>query len=214
MHNWKLALKQKQFLFHLLFAVMMLTLVLSFFGWFLNFIELRQGHSLYDPILNFFKPKDVSYYIFFITYAASLTGIIFSLSNPYRTVHLIEMYTLLTIFRIITLYLVPLDPPDSSIPLQDSVLQNTFYRPEGNMKDLFFSGHTATLFLFFFYTRTPWLKWTFLASAIGVSIGLMIQHVHYSWDIIAAPAFAFLSYTIIVRRVKFYQTKTEFNQDI
>ena len=176
-----------------------------FFAWFLNYVETRQGHVFYDPILNFLRPRDVSDFIFFTTYSAGILGLCYGFANPYRTIHLCQMYTLLTIFRIITLFIFPLDPPTAIIPLKDSILENTFYNEGGNVKDLFFSGHTATLFLFFFFTKHRTLKWIFFACAISVAIAVVIQHVHYSYDVIVAPLFAYISYKLISRHSKLYQ---------
>jgi membrane-associated phospholipid phosphatase len=118
------------------------------------------------------------------------------------------MYILLNLFRIVCMFFIPLDPPDGIIPLNDTFLKNTVYEGGLNLKDLFFSGHTATLFLFFFFVKNNWFKLFFFLAACSVAFALVIQHVHYSLDIIAAPFFAFLSWKIITIVFKLY-TKTE-----
>lgn len=205
MYTWKLALQNKSFIQKMIWSFIFLGVIMYFFAWFLNYIETRQGHVFYDPILNFLRPRDVSDFIFFTTYGAGLLGLCYGFANPYRTIHLCQMYTLLTIFRIITLFIFPLDPPTAIIPLKDAILENTFYNEGGNVKDLFFSGHTATLFLFFFLTKHRTLKWIFFACAISVAIAVVIQHVHYSYDVIVAPLFAYISYKLISRHSKLYQ---------
>lgn len=204
MHNWKLAVKNNQFLKKIFLSLLLLITILYFFAWFLSYIESRKGHVFYDPILHFFRPYDVSDLIFYITYGASLIGIIYSLADPYRTLHICQMYSLLTVFRIITLFLLPLDPPNSLIPLKDSILESTFYNGANYVKDLFFSGHTATLFLFFFFVWNKFLKWIFFISGLIVAIAVVVQHVHYSYDVIVAPLFAFVSYKIVVKHSRFY----------
>lgn len=206
-HAWKMAFKNSSFRVRFILSFALLSVVLFFFASFLNYIELRQGHVFYDPVMNFFKPRDVSYFIFITTYTASVIGLVYAFFSPYTTLHLCQMYLLLTVFRIITLFFVPMDPPETIIPLKDVFLQHTFYETAGgNLKDLFFSGHTATLFLFFFLIRNIYLKWFFFIAAVCVAFGVVIQHVHYSYDVIAAPLFAFISYYIVNKHVKFYNS--------
>jgi membrane-associated phospholipid phosphatase len=78
----------------------------------------------------------------------------------------------------LTIWLIPLDPPSLLVEL----------------KDLFYSGHTATIFLLAFclQQKTDKVLAFFAGSIIGVL--LLIQHVHYSVDILFAPLFAFLCY--------------------
>lgn len=207
MLSWKLALQNKLFVQKLILSFLFLGLVLYFFAWFLNYIEQRQGHVFYDPVLNFLHPRDVSDFIFYTTYGAAFIGLCYAFVNPYRTLHICQMYTLLTICRIITLFIFPLDPPTNIIPLKDSILENTFYNHVGgNVKDLFFSGHTATLFLFFFFTKHQTLKWFFFTCAIAVAVFVVIQHIHYSYDVIVAPLFAYFCYKMISRHSKLYES--------
>jgi hypothetical protein len=71
-------------------------------------------------------------------------------------------------------------------------------------KDLFFSGHTSTLFLLFLIARKRALKIFFLAITLAVAMFLLKQHVHYTIDVLAAPVFAWISYRICFNRVKKY----------
>lgn len=206
MLSWKLALQNKHFIQKFILSFILLAVVLYFFAWFLNYIEQRQGHVFYDPVLNFLRPRDVSDFIFYTTYGAAFIGLCHAFANPYRTLHICQMYTLLTVFRIITLFIFPLDPPANIIPLKDSILEHTFYNAGGNVKDLFFSGHTATLFLFFFFTKHQTLKWFFFVCSIAVAVFVVIQHIHYSYDVIVAPMFAYFCYKIVSKYSKLYET--------
>ena len=91
------------------------------------------------------------------------------------------------------MYILPLESPASIIPLKDSFLQNSFYSGRENLKDLFFSGHTATVFLFAFAFKKRVLKLFFAIGGTVVGIFVVLQHVHYSIDVIVAPAFAYFS---------------------
>ncbi len=203
-YNWKIAFSNSNFRNRILFSVSALILILITFAWLLAYIETRQGHTFYDPILNFIKPRDVSDFIFFATYTTALIGLVYASTSPYKFLHLIQMYGALTVLRILTLFFVPLEPPTNIIPLHDGFLTNTFYAGSQNLKDLFFSGHAATLFLFYFFTTNKTLKYLFLIAAIAVSVGVVMQHVHYSYDVIAAPIFAYIAYRLITKFSKHY----------
>lgn len=207
LYNWKIAFSNAHFRNRFLISVAMLFIILTGFASLLAYIETRQGHAFYDPILNFIKPRDVSDFIFFVTYSAALIGLIYAFLSPYKFLHLIQMYGALTLLRVVTLFFIPLEPPTAIIPLHDTILTHTFYAGSEHLKDLFFSGHAATLFLFYFFTVNKVLKYTFLTAAIAVSAGVMVQHVHYSYDVIAAPIFAYIAYRVITKFSKHYQNE-------
>ena len=150
-----------------------------------------------DPVLNLFAPIDFSLTTFIITYAFVLSGILITSRKPCLFVKLIQGYAILTLYRIFSLVLITLEPPVAIIPLQDAFLQSTFYSGRVNLKDLFFSGHTAILFLFAFDFTNRLLKILFIAGGIIIAALLMLQHVLFSIDVFAAPVFAYL--TIITR---------------
>jgi len=209
LHNWTLALKNTNFRNRFLLSLGFLVIILTGFAWLLAYIETRQGHAFYDPILNFFKPRDVSDFIFFVTYSTAIIALVYAFSSPYKFLHLIQMYGSLTVLRVITLFFIPLEPPSEIIPLRDQFLTSTFYAGAQNLKDLFFSGHAATLFLFYFFSTNKILKYIFLVAAIAVSIGVLLQHVHYSYDVIAAPIFAYIAYRLITKFSKHYYSEAQ-----
>lgn len=208
LYNWKTAFSNSHYRNRFFISVALLVLILTGFASILAYIETRQGHPFYDPILNFIKPRDLSDFIFFVTYSAALVGFIYAITSPYKFLHFIQMYGSLTLLRVVTLFFIPLEPPMAIIPLRDEFLANTFYAGNEHLKDLFFSGHAATLFLFYFFTANKVLKYTFLIAAISVSIAVMVQHVHYSYDVIAAPIFAYIAYRVITKFSKHYQSET------
>lgn len=177
-------------------TIFLLTLILISFVYFLTFNENRVGYVFNDPILNLFKPVAVSELTFFVTYFLAIYGLIVSFREPALFVSLLQAYTIMTLFRMLCLYLLPLEAPASIIPLKDSFLQSSFYSGRENLKDLFFSGHTATIFLFAFAFRKKITKRFFLIGACIVGLLVVIQHVHYSIDVMAAPIFAFIAIRI------------------
>ncbi|HLC84079.1 MAG TPA: phosphatase PAP2-related protein [Bacteroidia bacterium] len=179
-----------------LFTLGILAITLISFVYFLTFNENRIGYVFDDPILNLFEPIAISEITFFITYFFAIYGIIISFREPALFVSLLQAYTIMTLLRMFCLYVVPLEAPVSIIPLKDTFLQSTFYSGRENLKDLFFSGHAATIFLFAFAFRKKGTKWLFFIGACAVGVLVVIQHVHFSIDVIAAPVFAFIAISI------------------
>ncbi len=193
---WQLyfARPNKRTVFFLTLAILTVTLIS--FVYFLTYNEGRVGYIFDDPILNSFKPIAVSEITFFVTYFFAVYGIIISFREPPIFISLLQAYTILTFLRMLSLYFFPLEAPTTIIPLKDSFLQSTFYSGRENLKDLFFSGHTATIFLFAFAFRKKGTKRFFFIGAYLVGILVVMQHVHFSIDVIAAPLFAYCAIQI------------------
>ena len=176
----------------------MLTLAIVLFSFlhFLTFNETRIGFVFNDPILSRFEPINVSTITFITTYGFGLTGLVIATQHPIVFIQLIQAYTIMTIIRITCLYLVPLEPPVHIIPLKDIFLESSFYSGRENLKDLFFSGHTATICLFAFGFKNKQLKWIFSIGTVIVAMLILLQHVHYSIDVIAAPIVSFIAFKL------------------
>jgi membrane-associated phospholipid phosphatase len=94
------------------------------------------------------------------------------------------------------MYITQLEAPATLIPLYDPLVQ-LFGNFEILRDDLFFSGHTATMFLLFLIIENKILKRVFLLFTVLVGISVILQHVHYTIDVFAAPFFSFASFRII-----------------
>jgi hypothetical protein len=184
-------------------TITLLALILVTLSNFLNFIERRNGVILNDPVLNLFDPVDLTWLTFGLIYVSLIAAIIFFSKKPQLLLLAFQSYILMIILRMIAMHLVSLNPPEKMIPLNDPLVE-FFGTGQLLTKDLFFSGHTATLFLLFLLADLKSLKIFFLISTITLAISVLLQHVHYSIDVLAAPFFAYGSFKLIEKlRQKF-----------
>lgn len=182
----------------IIFAITVLILPLSLFLFskFLLYIEARNGVVLNDPLFSYFNAIDVNNFIFILIYSSIIGGFIHLLNYPKFLIIGLQSYILLILLRTVSMFLVPLNPPIGTIDLQDPLV---FIIGTGTKitKDLFFSGHTSTLFLIFLCARNKWLKILFLILTIAVAVLIILQKVHYTIDVLVAPFYSFAVFKIV-----------------
>jgi hypothetical protein len=197
--TWSEAYKDSVFKKTLYIGVILVCLVLAGLPFFFQAIEQRQGAVLNDPVLKFLQPHNVSVPIFTIIWSMVFLFIIRSIRDPYLFVLYAYSFLILTICRYISISLVALNPPAELIPLVDPI-SNAFYGKTFITKDLFFSGHTATQWLFFLCFRRKIDKAIALCCSIAVGFLVLVQHVHYTLDVVAAPVFTTICY-LVARKI-------------
>jgi membrane-associated phospholipid phosphatase len=194
--DWTKAFKNKKFKTQFIITVLALSILLPSLNYFFAFIEKRQGYQINDVILNLAEPVDVSLYTFLIIYSAALLSIAVVLPQPFLFLKAVQAYALMLLVRLITLYFVPLNAPENIIPLNDPFIERFFYGQVRITKDLFFSGHVATVCLLYLVNPIKKLNWFYLVVTVLVALLIMIQRVHYSFDVFAAPIFAWIAYKL------------------
>jgi membrane-associated phospholipid phosphatase len=201
--SWKEAFRSSKFKIEFTATIILLIFILTALANFLNFVETRDGVVLKDPLLNLFEPVNLTWLTFGLIYISIITALIVFLKNPESLITAFQSYIVMTLLRITAMYMLPLNPPQKMIPLGDPFVE---YFGTGQLltKDLFFSGHTATLFLLFLIADSKSIKIFFLISTIIVAVAVLLQHVHYSIDVLAAPFFAYCSFVLIKKLRKKY----------
>jgi len=194
--NWKKFLTDKKKQKELFVTIPFLAAILIIFPQFLQFVEARPGVVFTDPILELFNPIDITWLTFGLIYLSIVIALFSMAKKPDRLLFAFQCYGLMVLFRLIVMYLLPLEAPATLIPLNDPFIQ-LFGTGEILTKDLFFSGHAATLFLLFLIVEKRVFKMILLTSTILVGIAVLLQHVHYVVDVAVAPFFAYTSYKII-----------------
>lgn len=194
--SWKNFLKDKRNKVESIVTILLLAAVLISLTNFLNYVEARQGVVLSDPILSLFNPIDLTWLTFALIYLSIVVAIVTLLNNPKQLLFAVQLYTLMVAIRIAAMYLLPLEPPTNMIILNDPLVE-FFGTGQTLTKDLFFSGHTATLFILFLVSEKKMFKSVFLISTIAVALSVILQHVHYTIDVFAAVFFTYACYNLI-----------------
>lgn len=191
--NWKNEFKNKNFRLSFLYTIIIISIVLFLVTQYLAYNELREGYTVKDPILSLFKPIDVTWITFIVMYSALPIGIISLINQPKQLILAMQTYIIMISLRVTSMFLLPLNPPQTIIILQDPFIA-FFSTGKTFTKDLFFSGHTATMFLLYLCLTNQILKNLLLIFTILIGVLVLAQHVHYSIDVFAAPFFTYVAY--------------------
>ena len=171
--------------------------ILIAFPFFFNYIENRNGPVLNDWIINKIPAFDLSIPTFLIIWSMFLFFLYRAIQKPELLLLFLWGFIFLSISRFITIFLFPLNPPEQLIELSDPIT-NIFYGKKHGFitKDLFYSGHTSTQFLMFLCFTKKTDKILSLISTILIGIFVLVQHIHYSIDVLAAPILTYCVYLL------------------
>ena len=185
---WSAAWQDKQFQWRLILALSVVLLFPWKAGDFFQWIQIREGANWHDPILSLIPSVNVSYPIFGIIYSSVIYLIIRLVANPHRFLWFAWAFNLETIFRFCCIYFIPLNPPAGLVELHDPIAELFIYGENSAItKDLFFSGHTATMVFVCYFLPSKRERFISVIITIVLVSLLLLQHVHYSLDIVAAP---------------------------
>ncbi len=175
-------------------TVIMLAIIFTL-PFFFAHIQKRKGIVLNDWLLAHIPPHNVSVLIFAIIWGMVLLILIRTIKSP--SIYITYCWTLIFVYlvRFVTISVVALDPPLGLIPLVDP-LSSVFYGNAYITKDLFFSGHTTTMVLIFLCLERRTDKIIALIAAFAVAYLLLVQHIHYTIDVLAAPIVVYPCYRL------------------
>ena len=193
--TWQSAWQDSAIRRGLLITLPLLVVTLSVLARFLEGVEQRPGVVLSDPVLALFAPHDVTWLTFLLIYAGLFGAIAILMHDPRRLLLAIHTYMIMVVFRMCAMSLLPLDAPQTMIPLTDPFVEY-FGTGIPLSKDLFFSGHTSTLFLLGLTMQARRWRTVFFFCTAAVACCVLIQHIHYTVDVFVAPFFAYTSYRL------------------
>jgi hypothetical protein len=193
--KWPNAWKTPSFKWKFWVGMVVLTGILIAFPGFFNAIETREGVRFNDWLLELIPPRNMSVAVFFLIWSCCLILVIRIYRDPMMLLVALWAYDLVTLTRMACIGLVSLNPPAGLIPLADPIT-NQFYGVHYITHDLFFSGHMTTVFLIFLCLKKKADRIYALVASIVLGALLIIQHVHYTIDVVAAPVFTYAVYRL------------------
>ncbi|MBS1493759.1 MAG: phosphatase PAP2 family protein [Bacteroidetes bacterium] len=208
---WKTFFSDRKNIYLFPLTVIFLVFTMSSFARFLVFNEARTySVKINDPLFNFFNAIDLNIIAFPVIYVALITFIIYNSFRPRTLMFAFNCYALMVWIRMFAMYITPLDVSAGAIDLRDPIV---FFLGTGGMvqKDLFFSGHTASLTLLaiivfnakkisgqdYNLKADTFMKFFFFFCLIIVGSSVVLQKAHYTIDVFAALFFAWGAYSVV-----------------
>ena len=160
-----------------------------------------------DPLF-LSNPIDFSIPIFIMTYGTMSFFFFYNVKKPSVIINLFQVVIILLFLRAISLYFFRFDSDPNMVILKDPLLNTFMYQLNENtglynQHDLFFSGHTANLFLVSILYTDRRIKYFFLLITFLTATFLVLQRAHYSIDVLFAPLFSLLA-VFIHKKIKSY----------
>ena len=168
---------------------------------FFEYVEQRPGVVLNDPVLEFLPAGDFSGMIALFLYGPILWFVGRAVRMPELFLHYLWAYAVMLCLRMLCMWAAPLEAPPGFIEIQDPI-QQFFYGGRDITKDLFFSGHTATVAMAGLILPGRLERGLILGAAVCLAFFLLTQRVHYTVDILAAFPAAWLSTRVAGRIIK------------
>ena len=193
--GWREALRLPGFRLRLGLILPALAATLAALASLVKRVELRPGAVLPDPVLAVLPPRDVTWLTFAFIYVGILLAVALLVRRPVRLLMGVQAYVVMALLRMAVMWVTPLDPPPGMILLDDPLVQVVGGTSSVLTRDLFFSGHTSTMFLLFLAVPGR-ARAFFLTATVGVACLVLVQHVHYTVDVLAAPPFAFAAWSL------------------
>lgn len=188
--SWTEALRSRRFVLLTVGTFAFLVTALLSLNSYLQLNEQRTGVALADPVLARLPAIELSWAIFALLYGALIATVVSLARQPRPLLVALQAYALLAVIRICMMYTIPLEAPAGMIMLVDPFVK-LFGGAENWAKDLFFSGHTSTTFLCALSVRSRPLKLACFAACATVAVLVLLQHVHYTIDVLVAPFVAY-----------------------
>lgn len=206
---WKDALQDKYFSLKLFLAPALFFVYSRITQDLGAFVEARKGVRLKDNLLMYFPSADFSVPIFMLLYGSIVFIVLTHLNKPRVILRLIQMHFVVAVVRQLCILMFPLEAPHGIIVLQDVFLENTFYPQDAPLtKDLFFSGHVASIWIYFLCAQIRPVRVYMLFAALLMTFMVLSMRIHYTYDVYGAIIITTIIY-FAPTRLRFYYTKVK-----
>ncbi len=213
---WGPALARPAFRLSWLLLVLGFAGLMPFVPGFFAAIQQRPGPVLADPLLHLLPRYNVAVPVFMLMYGGVLAAVVWLTRHPVLFLRGLWGYFILLALRMLVIWLVPLSPPLDLVPMPDPFTAAFFQAGDAAItKDLFFSGHTATVAILALAVRGRWLRPLLGVVALLIGLLVLVQRVHYTCDVLAAPFFAGFAYWLaghITQRAAVEHSEADFSE--
>jgi len=169
------------------FIFLSIAMIINFFAG--TYATERASNPVTDIILSNIRVYDVDGFFIYGSFLLVIVIALVVLHRPNKIPFTIKSIALFIIIRSIFITLTHLGPFPSQTIIQSDILSKMSFGG-----DLFFSGHTGLPFLLaLMFWNEKWLRYIFLAFSIMFAVVVLLAHLHYSIDVLAA---FFITYSI------------------
>ncbi len=159
-----------------------------------NYTEKRASASVTDIVLSNIPVYDVDGIFAWGAVILLVLGIVVSMSRINYMPFAMKSVALFTLIRSIFVSLTHISPFPSSVLMAPEFFKHTLFDGVFKGYDLFFSGHTGMPFLLaLIFWEHKKLRYIFLGFSATFAVVVLLGHLHYSIDVLAAY---FITFTI------------------
>lgn len=174
------------------FLILWISLVINYYAGI--YASISQSNYVTDIILSNTRARDVDEFFVYGTFAYFLFMIIYCISRPFQTPYIIKCISIFVIIRSVFITLTHLWAYPWSDHIDTSMTLYGIFSKMPFTGDLFFSGHTGLPFLMgLIFWKYKILRYIFLILSVFFGVIVLLGHLHYSIDVLAA---FFITYTI------------------
>lgn len=195
-HHWKVLLRDHNYLVSLIFSFVLLVFAFSVNILASSYNDTQVYLSVRDLLLDQIPTFNLHYLFTTGFYAVIVSVFAYTIFwKPEMAPFVMKTYAILILVRCGSILLTNVGPPVGffyeGVPVGGGYLSDLFFR-----NDLFFSGHTAYPFLAFLIFRNSRIRWFFCVASIVLATTVLLMHVHYSIDVMAAFFIAHGTYVL------------------
>jgi len=207
MRNWigkyKLFKEDRRFLISVLVALLLLSasIIINFYA--STYATERASSSVTDIVLSNIRVFDVNGIFAYGSVLFLIFIAIVCFHNPKRIPFVVKSIALFVIIRSVFISLTHIGP----FPINALVNQSDFINKFTFGGDLFFSGHTGMPFLLaLIFWEDRFFRYLFIATSLMFGTVVLLAHLHYTIDVLAA---FFITYTIFKIAVYLFKKDRE-----